>query len=428
MKNTIRILSIYIAMCCAACSKPSAIVNESDYAQYLVKTSDSEILKLESEQEFWLDKFNNAPQQTTYLIKLAQIHGKRFSITAEIEQLKKAEELLLKANSDYKGLNVAVHQSLARNFISQHRFNEAYDHLIIADSIGQSKMTTVKMLFDVQMELGKNDEALASLEQIRNDQDFDYLIRLAKWQDSEGRLENAIESLEKASIIAKDWNDKDLILWSYSNLADFYGHAGRIEDSYTYYLKTLEIDPNYTYALKGIAWIAFSHDNNINAATDILLSLKSKSTAPDYDLILGQIAEHQGNQTLAGQHYSDFIRKSSSPIYGAMYNAYLIELYIERENFQDALTLAQMEVENRPTPESWALMAMVCSSIDENITAEKIIRSKVLGHTEEPKAMLICAKILKNNGHNNESASIQQDLFSSAHELGPNKLKQLKTL
>jgi hypothetical protein len=41
---------------------------------------------------------------------------------------------------------------------------------------------------------------------------------------------------------------------------------GRIQESYDSYLKTLAIDPNYSYALKGIAWIVFSHERNTKEA------------------------------------------------------------------------------------------------------------------------------------------------------------------
>ena len=57
------------------------------------------------------------------------------------------------------------------------------------------------------------------------------------------------------------------MIWTFSNLGDLNGHAGNIKTSYDYYLKTLAVDPNNSYALKGIAWIAFSHEKNITKIT-----------------------------------------------------------------------------------------------------------------------------------------------------------------
>jgi hypothetical protein len=48
--------------------------------------------------------------------------------------------------------------------------------------------------------------------------------------------------MEKAKDTAEKEDNRTLKIWSYSNLR-FYGHAGRIQESYDSYLKTLAIDP-----------------------------------------------------------------------------------------------------------------------------------------------------------------------------------------
>jgi hypothetical protein len=50
--------------------------------------------------------------------------------------------------------------------------------------------------------------------------------------------------------------------------------TGRIQESYDSYLKTLAIDPNYSYALKGIAWIVFSHERNTKEAKRIVEAIE----------------------------------------------------------------------------------------------------------------------------------------------------------
>ncbi len=68
---------------------------------------------------------------------------------------------------------------------------------------------------------------------------------------------------------AESRNSRELKIWTYSNLGDFYGHAGRIEDAYQSYIKTLELDPTNAYAKKGLAWIAYSNDNDADEALQI---------------------------------------------------------------------------------------------------------------------------------------------------------------
>ena len=82
-------------------------------------------------------------------------------------------------------------RSLARNYISQHRFKEA---LVIANkalAIGEGMIETQKLLFDVNMELGNYSEAQKNLNFLTNRKDFDYLIRISKWNDHLGDLKTA---------------------------------------------------------------------------------------------------------------------------------------------------------------------------------------------------------------------------------------------
>ena len=145
--------------------------------------------------------------------------------------------------------------------------------------------------------LGDYPEALKNLNAISDMNDYDYLIRLAKWNDHKGDLKTAITFMEKARDIAIEDDDKTLKIWSYSNLGDFYGHAGRIQESYDSYLKTLEIDPNYSYALKGIAWIVFSHERNTTEANRIITAIAKTHDTPDFYLLKSQIAQFSGDKS-----------------------------------------------------------------------------------------------------------------------------------
>ena len=93
---------------------------------------------------------------------------------------------------------------------------------------------------------------------------------------------------------AEEANDKALKIWSYTNLADFYGHNGQIEESYNLYLKSLALDNNNAYAKKGIAWIVFSHDKNPKEALRILDIISDEHFSPDYFLLKAEIAELKG--------------------------------------------------------------------------------------------------------------------------------------
>jgi tetratricopeptide (TPR) repeat protein len=324
---------------------------------------------------------------------------------------------------------VANVRSLARNYISQHRFKEA---LVLANkalTIGEGRKETQKLLFDVQMELGNYAQAVKNLNAIRNMNDFDYLIRLAKWNDHKGDLKTAITFMEKARDIAEKEGNKTLKIWSYSNLGDFYGHAGSIQESYDSFLKTLALDPNYSYALKGIAWIVFSKERNTIEANRIIDAIAKTHNTPDFYLLKSQIAQFDGdkNQEIKNKNaYFSMMKKNN---YGAMYNKYNTLIYADdKQTAQKALAIAKIEVNHRPTPDSYDLLAWSYLNLGQNKKALEIAQNHVIGKSFEPKVQYHLAMIYKSNNLIDKTKPIKQELLSSLYELGPNFVKKVNQL
>ena len=94
-----------------------------------------------------------------------------------------------------------------------------------------------------------------------------------------------------------------------------------------HYLKALELDPNDAYAKKGIAWIAYSHENNPEEALQILNHISSYYQAPDYELLKAEIAEFQNNLELKSDALQNYQVAVSNQQYGDMYNSYNVMLF-----------------------------------------------------------------------------------------------------
>ena len=412
------------------CEKKSEqITTTEDYNKYLNIKDNKSVTFANNEIDFWQKKYDAAPNQPSYLGQLASNYGVLFEYTGNIKNLYKSEELLLQANEEYNYSRVSTIRSLARNYISQHRFKEA---LVLANkalAIGEGRKETEKLLFDVQMELGNYPEAVKNLNSIKDHQDFDYLIRLAKWNDHKGDLETAITFMEKAKDIAEKYDNKSLKIWSYSNLGDFYGHAGRIEDSYNSYLKTLELDPNYTYALKGIAWIVFSKERNTKEANRIIDAIAANHNTPDFYLLKSQIAQFEGNKQEELKNRNAYFSMMEQNNYGAMYNKYNTLIYADDKNTaQKALDIAKIEVDHRPTADSYDLLAWSYLNVGEPKKALEIAQRHVVGKSFEPKVQYHLAMIYKSNNLAAKIAPIKQELSGSLYELGPNfenKVNQL---
>jgi tetratricopeptide (TPR) repeat protein len=414
-----RLLIIIVCGLTLACQSPkNQITNPTDYSAYLDQTLPNPKLALmENELSFWQKKYEKDTAQYTFLLKMAGANAALFEITANIHNLNIAIVQLEKANQNTNYTMASINRSLAKNYITHHKFREAESALLKANTLGENKIATQKMLFDVYMEIGSYDKAKIILDKLASKIDFDYQIRLAKWLDYKGDTPKAVEQIRIAALMAENDKNDELKLWAYSNLGDFYGHTGDIKKAYSYYLKTLQLDPHYTYALKGIAWIAFSHEKNTVETKRIISHLEKVHPSPDYVLLRSQIAEFENEMISSEKLKNEFIAKASSDSYGGMYNAYLIPLL--KNDPKKVLKLAEAEIANRPTPVSYELMSTALVLNKNYKKALEIVESKVINATFEPKSLLGVAQVLKLNKQNAKALEIKKELLEASFELGP---------
>jgi tetratricopeptide (TPR) repeat protein len=411
-------------------STPSKNITASaEYNSYLEVAENKIVTDATEIQKFWTEKLEKAPNQYPYHAKIASSHSQLFKATGTISHLLEASRHLKLVNERTKYQNANYIRSLVRNYISQHRFQEGLILLKKAEVLGENLDATQKMLFDVHLELGNVAEAEQYLNHFKHNTSFDALIRLSKWYDHEGKLMAAIKTMEKAKLKAEEANNSYLKQWSYTNLADFYGHAGRIKDAYNHYLKALELDPNDAYAKKGIAWIVFSHEKNPAEALRILNTIMSQHKAPDYYLLKAEIAEYMGKNAEKEQNIKTFMNAIQDKNYGVMYTSYAVSVLSEElSNTEKALEIAQQEVKLRPTPQSYDLLAWTYHLHGNSAKALEIIKNYVIDKTFEPVAMYHTAEILKANGNTTSVAEIKVELLESSFEVGPILTQKIERL
>lgn len=409
--------------------KDKKITNTKDYEAYLKSEQKTSLETLKADHNFWEYKLNVNPNQYPYNAKLASANTSIFKLTGNIEALKNAEENLLKANKKTNYSNAGYLRSLARNYISQHRFKEALDLLKKAEINGEKLQQTQLMLVDVYLELGNLPETEKYLSKVKNFKSFDYLIRVSKYNDHIGNLDKAIAYLESSLEIAKSSNNQSLLQWNYTNLADYYGHAGSIKDSYNAYLKSLELNPNDTYAKKGIAWIVYSYERNPKEALRILNTIIRENATPDYHLLKAEILEFMGDFAEKEKQIKQYIAKVNDEDYGAMYHKYNVLLFADNTITKTkALEIAKEEVSDRPTAQSYDLLAWSLYKNGQDQQALEISKKYVINKTFEPEVLLHTAYILKANGKVEEANSIKKELLGAVYELGPLAEKQIKNI
>jgi len=418
---------LFIAILVVSCKQESNLItNPEDYNAYLRTETPDTTSKF---FQLWDSKIQPDSIQLLSFGNVASEYNRYFKNTGNIQYLKKAEQSLTKAVEIANIGKEAYARALARNYISQHRFKEALAMAQLADSLGGGKKDTHALLFDVHMELGNYRQAESYLDSIKNMADFGYLIRNAKWNDYKGDLDTTINFMEMALKRAESSKNKNLRLWSYTNLADYYGHAGRIQDAYNGYLKALQLDPQNAYAKKGIAWIVFSYEKNGTEALRILDSVTQNYNSPDYHLLKAEIADFMGDNMGMIFNMDKFYTAVQANAYGDMYNAHNVDYYLDHsKKYDKALKLAQKEIANRPTPESYNLLAKTYLKMGETKKALKIAEKEIIGKTYEPGILLNVAEIYKANHQYDKVNALKRELAEAFYELGPLSAKEIQML
>ncbi|PKB44756.1 tetratricopeptide repeat protein [Cellulophaga sp. RHA19] len=425
MKN-IALFSLLITLASCNLEGNTVITNAKDYNAFLKVDAKKTTSR---KYELWNSKIKPDSMQIVSFGMVAQEYNRYFKNTGKIEYLKKAEQCLARA-VDVAAVNKAdFYRSLGRNYISQHRFKEALEMALAAQKMGSGVAQTHSLLFDVYMELGEYKKAEENLLSLKDKNSFGYLIRIAKWKDYKGDLDATIVYMEKAKQLAEMSNNTNLKVWSYTNIADYYGHAGRIKDSYKYYLKSLELEPHNAYAKKGIAWIAFSYERNPTEALRILNAITKNYSTPDYYLLKAEIAEYQENKTEKLKNMDRYIKAVKNPAYGAMYNAYNVNFYLDYTDlYGKALEIAKEEISNRKTPESYMLLAHSFYKKGDVSNAVNIIKEHIEGKTFEPHILYNVAEIYKAAGDTEKVKELKTELTGAIYELGPNMEKKITSL
>jgi tetratricopeptide (TPR) repeat protein len=415
MKRILFVVLLSIGALVSCSTKKETVATLKDF-EFAIQASDSEGLQNCNEEiSFWRNKELANPSDT-YLSKIGGAYTKRFAITGVIEDIYTSDSLykqVLKSDSNRTG----AYQALAVNCMTRHEFRQAKDYIQKALLIGDSKAASLFTLFDISMELGDIDGAKYILSQFENKNAFAYLIREAKVDDQEGRLDLAIEKMERAFERIKD--DPSLFSWTLSNLGDMYGHAGRVEEAYQAYLAVLKKNPAHDFALKGIAWIALSHDHNTILAKQLVSILAKRKEMPDMHLLLAKIAEQENNVSEKVTQLKLFAQKASDAKYGDMYNKYLALLEAEEfKNPSKTVEIATIEISNRPTPQSYDLLAWGYFQQGQAEKAIEVAQQHVEGKTFEPEAFYHLGVIYKNIDKEKSNDFLKEALQSS-FELGP---------
>ena len=370
---------------------------------------------------FWEDRLNNDFNVASASRYASSLMG-LFAHDSNLDHLIEAEEVLDRLIMEVDLESSTAYRLRAQIKMKSHRFCEALDDLLVSEELGDDLKLTEALLFDVYHELGEDALAFHYLERIQGGKKFDYLARLARWEDSRGHLAKAIEALESSEeLISKnDWAKRS---WLYSNLADFYGHDGRIEKSREFFVKALELNPVDWYSVKGLAWISYSYDRDTDQALRYLDKLDAFKEIPAVAKLRYDIYQYLEDYKAADKIQQSFIGAMTSDVHLTAYASYIYAFDMERMDVDLLRQAVDKEIEQRPVAESYAHKAMLLNRLGQKTEALALIESHILGHTYEPKPLSQALFVMdKNHGDYDDLAG---ELAEAVYELGPNFEKKL---
>lgn len=429
-KNIMAALAILVCWCATGCKTDKRVTDPKDYALYLQGGPAKKLDYLAGEISFWANRLQQSPGDLTSEIKLAGLYSQRYAYSGNIGDVQRSDSLYQKANRLQGKFGSSLYRALAGNCITQHRFKQAQLYLDTAMAMGDDKRLSIQQQFDVALELGNRAYAKTLLHQLGNENEPAYLLRSAKYKDHVlGDLDGAIQDMEKALTRIEAEQNEAMICWAKANLGDMYSHANQFKKAYECYTAVLQKDKQYYHALKGIAWLAFSHDKDAAAAINILQYLQKQHPVPDYELMLAEIAAYQNDGQGEQQHTQKFLAEVRQPQYGGMYNKYIFNLLYEEPNAgQAALQLAQTEVNNRPTAESYYLLSKAYYKNGQTDLAMQTAQQHVENKCFEPEVLYHLGLLYQKAGNTSKGRTYLQEAAASSVELGPVQAKQINAL
>ena len=410
-----------------ACKNEKKPIVSTQFVDSLINnyTQPNAIKANEVDMKFWKDRISSSGTDIVNETKYASTLVGRFHLTGNILDVKSADSILLKLAKNFNNKEAGPYMTLCSHAILHHQFQIADSFLVLAKSIGIKKYENYTTSFDVAFELGRIAEARNNLMKINAENDYGYQFRKSKFAHYNGELDSSILFMQKAYELAgEDIGMKQVAL---SNVGDLYIHAGKLDKAYDCYVDCIRINAADLHSLMGIGWIALVHDNNPKLAEKIFqfVQTKTKSDEPTFKLIMA--AEQSGNKVAEKKYAEAFESVVTNPIYGNMYNKYLIQLYTDvLNNPAKAEALAQKELLNRSTPQTYAWYAYALMKNNKNEDAYKVYQQHISGKPLEGLELYYMGKLMMalNKGYN--AQQFFKEAYKNKYDLSPNIVKDLE--
>lgn len=367
--------------------------------------------------EFYRGRIARDPRSAGDYTRLAGLYLQRARETADNEDLVRAEDTARRSLALRVGRNSAALGVLASSLLAQHRFGEAMDvaqRLLATDSTSIAARGT---LADAQLELGAYRQAartLGSLAIYRGEPSV--APRLARWEELQGRPEQARRLLRQARDLAARQHGmpKEQLAWFYLRLGDLALRYGRLSEAERELRAGLDIAPT-DYRLLGTLARLEANRHHWKGAIEAGERAIAVALDPATLGILSDAYEASGDSARAAE-YARAMGVAISRQPGPYHRAWSLFLLDHRRDVDLVLEQARRELKSRKDIYGYDLLAWALHQSGRDLEAREAMQHALRLGTRDP-SLLFHAGVIECALGNRSSARayLKAALVTNAH-------------
>jgi tetratricopeptide (TPR) repeat protein len=232
--------------------------------------------------------------------------------------------------------------------LARHQFREALAIGEQARALNGRVPQIYGVIADAQLELGMYDEAVATIQTMVNMRpDLSSYTRVSYARELYGEVDGAIEAMGMALRAGSPAVEN--VEWTRSQLGNLHFGRGDLAGAEQVYLTSLQRDPQYVFALAGLARVRAAQ-GSYNQAVELYRAAIARVPLPEFVIALGELAESAGQHEEAARQYQ-LVRAMQQ-----LFRANGVDTDLELALFeadhgadpQAALAIARLAFERRP--------------------------------------------------------------------------------
>jgi tetratricopeptide (TPR) repeat protein len=244
--------------------------------------------------------------------------------------------------------------------LARHQFREALALGQQAQAAAPLVPRVYGVIADAQIELGMYPQAVESVQQMVDMRpDLSSYARVAYIRELYGDLDGAIDAMSRA--VRAGGPTTENVEWTRVQLGNLYIAKGDLAGAEQHYLLSLATDPEYPYALAGLARVR-AGQGHLTQAIDLYQQAIARAPLPEFVIGLGELYQSVGQDAEAAEQYA--LVRAMQQLFAANGVATDLELALFEADHgndpQTALRLAEQAYAQRPSIKAadtlaWAL-------------------------------------------------------------------------